>query len=51
MKHWPTFPLTIGSYTVENVKEVKEKVEELKEFHFGLLKYETYDLEKVVESH
>lgn len=50
-KPWPTSPLTIGVYVVENFKQVEGEAEALKGSLFVTLNYWTYDLKKIVVAH
>lgn len=50
-KPWPTFPLIIRAYTVENFKEVEAEAKEVKRYHFVTLNPCAYDPERVVAAH
>lgn len=50
-KTWPTFPLIIEAYIVNNFKQVEEEAEALKGNPFVNLNYRTYDPKKFVAVH
>ena len=50
-KPWPTLPLTIGSYTVKDLKEVEVEADHIRGFHFVSLDLWSYDQERIVPAH
>ena len=50
-KPWPTVPLTIGTYTVRDFKQLEIEAEETKGFHFPPLTHRSYDPERIVPAH
>ena len=48
---WPTLPLTIGTFTVRDFKEVEVEAEETKGFHFPPLAHRSYGPERIIPAH
>jgi len=48
---WPTLPLQIGAYEINNMKAIESEGNELGKFEFSLMEYHPYDPKSVCKKH